>query len=205
MLFPNKELYMKRGKQLTFINPKRAGRKAIHAPSIRHRKRAEIKKPSSLHLTIKIAKNKAGVKNKQILKVLKRAILKGRSAGIRIIHFTLEYDHIHLLVEADCKIKLGRGMMRFGVTLAKGINHYRRDQGQVYKHRYHQRFITSRRDLKNVMNYIFHNGLKHRTATKLLNPYHSIRAEINYLMMNKKIVPDWELIKLLDTHKIFKY
>lgn len=196
---------MKRVKQLSLINPNGAGRKAFNDPSIRHRKRAEIKKPSSLHLTIKIEKRKAGIKNKAILKVLKRAILKGRSSGLRIIHFTLEYDHVHLLVETDCKIKLGRGMMRLGVTLSKGINKCKQEIGQVYKHRYHQRFITSGRDLKNVMNYIFHNGLKHRTAINFLNPYHSIRAELSYLLQNKKIPPDWELIRLLDPLKIFKY
>jgi REP element-mobilizing transposase RayT len=160
-----------------------------------------------MHLTIKVEKRKAGLKNKSILKVLKRAILKGRSSGLRIIHFTLEYDHVHLLVESDCKIKLGRGMMRFGVTLAKGINKFQKGSGQVYKHRYHQRFINSGRDLKNVLNYIFKNGLKHKTASTLVNPFNSIRAEVqHFLMKNRRVIPDWELIRILDRGKIhFNY
>ena len=193
-------------RQWSFINPKRAGRKGRVDPSLRHRKRAEIKRPSSMHLTIKVEKKKAGIKNKVILKVLKRAILKGRSSGLRIIHFTLEYDHVHLLVESDCKVKLGRGMMRLGVTLAKGINKYKSEKGRVYKQRYHQRFIQSGRDLKNVMNYIFKNGLKHKTAASIINPFNSIRAEVqHFLMKNKRVTPDWDLIRILDPVNVHYY
>ena len=120
--------------------------------------------------------------------MLKKAIFNARKKGLRIIHFSLEYDHVHLLVEAADNVELGKGMQSFGVTLSKAINRMRKMKGTVYKHRYHFRQISSSRELKYVMKYIFSNGVKHGTAKTIINPFNSIRAEMkSYLFYNKKI------------------
>ena len=182
-LFMKKRL--RKNTQITLINLKGAGRPAIHDAGIRHISRPLIKKASSLHLTVKIKKNKAEMKNKAVLAILKRAIRNARKQGLKVIHYSLEYDHAHLLVEVDNNQVLGKGMQAFGVTIAKAINKLKRDSGGVYKHRYHFRQISSSRELKNVMSYIFSNGVKHKTAKSLVNPFNSIRAEKKYFLFYK--------------------
>ncbi|MGZ3787896.1 MAG: transposase [Bacteriovorax sp.] len=195
---------LRRNTQISLINIKGAGRPAIHDAGIRHTSRPFLKKPSSLHLTVKIKKNKAGIKNKSILILLKRAILNTRRQGLKVIHYSLEYDHVHLLIEAENNHVLGKGMQAFGVTLSKAINRMRKLKGGVYKHRYHFRKISGARELKNVMNYIFTNGLKHKTAQNIANPYNSIRAEKKYFLFCKsKLEFDLELMNLLDKGRIF--
>jgi REP element-mobilizing transposase RayT len=151
-----------------------------------------------------VQRNKAAIKNKRILKLLKHAISNARRQGLKVIHFALEYDHIHLLIEAENNYILGKGMQSLGVTMAKGINRLKALKGSVYKHRYHFRQITSSRQLKNVMNYIFTNGIKHKTAMKVINPYNSIQAEMkSYLFIKEKIPKDETLIDLLNRATIF--
>ncbi len=195
---------IRKNTQLSLINRKGAGRPAFHDPGIRHTKRPYIKKPASLHLTVKVKKNKADIKNKSVLKILKRAILNARKQGLKVIHYSLEYDHIHLLIEADNNLVLGKGMQSFGVTIAKAINRLKKIKGGVYLHRYHLRIITGPKQLKNVMNYIFTNGIKHGSAKSIVNPYNSIKAEIKYKLFYKgKIEYDIDLIRLLDPGRIF--
>jgi REP element-mobilizing transposase RayT len=195
---------LRKNKQLSLINLKRAGRPAIHDPGIRHTKRPLITKPTSLHLTVKILRTKANLKNKMVLTILKRSIMNARKMGLRVIHFTLEYDHVHLLIEADNNFILGKGMQAFGVTFSKAINRMRKIKGGVYKHRYHFRKIVGARQLKNVLNYIFKNGIKHKTTNCLINPFHSIRAEKNCkLFINETMDLNHELLGLLDRGKIF--
>jgi hypothetical protein len=79
---------IRKGKQLSLTNPKNAGRPAIHDKGIRHCARAEINRPSPLHLTIKL--NRAHIQNKTILKHLKYAILRARLQGLKIIHYILK-------------------------------------------------------------------------------------------------------------------
>lgn len=190
--------------QTSLLNRKGAGRPAIHDPGIRHTSRPLLKKTSSLHLTVKVKKIKAEIKNKVVLQILKRAILNARRRGLKVVHYSLEYDHVHLLIEADNNYILGKGMQAFGVTFSKAINKLKQLKGGVYKHRYHFRQISSARQFKNVMNYIFRNGVKHKTAKHIVNPYNSIRAEKKYFLFYKrKLEFDLDLMRMLDKGRVF--
>jgi len=195
---------LRKNAQTSLLNIKGAGRPALWDKGIRHTLRPRLKKASSLHLTIKVKKIKAEIKNKAVLNLLKRAISNARKQGLIIIHYTLEYDHINLLIEADNNSTLAKGMQSLGVTLSKGINRLKKLKGAVYKHRYHFRQISSPSELKKVMSYIFNNGLKHKSARSLVNPYNSIRAEINIdLFTKEKIELDLELMALLDRGRVY--
>ncbi|MBC7711716.1 MAG: transposase [Rhizobacter sp.] len=174
---------IRKNTQLTFINPKRAGRPAIHDRGIRHISRPKVLKPTPLHLTIKVRSNKADIQNKIILKSLHRAIIRGRLKGLKIIHYALEYNHVHLLVEACNNIVLHKGMQALGITFSKGINKFKKVNGAVYKHRYHFRQISSHRDFRNVLNYIFNNGVKHKSTRRLVSFYNSLIVEKNLKRM----------------------
>lgn len=160
-------------KQQSFLNMKGAGRPAKNDRGIRHIARDEFNRLTVLHLTIKIDKSKAGLKNKQTLKVMWNAIKKARMIGLKIIHYTLEYDHVHLLVEADSKAELGSGMQSFGITFSKGINKLKKAKGQVYKTRYHLRKLKTPAEVKNVIQYILGNSVKHKTSS-FINQYNSL-------------------------------
>ncbi|MEA9355221.1 transposase [Bacteriovorax sp. PP10] len=195
--------------QLSLLNPKRAGRPAIHDSGIRHTKRFRLKKPSSLHLTIKVRENKADIQNKRILKALHNAIRRARLKGLKIVHYTLEYNHVHLLVESmDNKI-LHKGMQAFGITIAKAINKIKRTKGAVYKNRYHLRVIDSPRQLKNVLHYIFSNGIKHKRTKSQIDLFNSMIAEeklnILYPKEAKKIWADIQKSEFLKVFQIDLY
>lgn len=149
--------------QLSLTNPKRAGRPPKNDKGIRHIERPKFFRSRSLHLTIKVRENKADIQNKRILAKLQYAIQRARLQGLRVIHYALEYNHVHLLVESTTHEVLHKGMQAMGITLAKGINKIKGKKGTVYKHRYHFRQISSRRDLKNVIHYILQNHKKHRS------------------------------------------
>lgn len=162
-------------KKNTLFNIKGAGRTAIHDKGIRHTERELITKLTSLHLTIKIERAKAGLKNKSVLSLLHKAIKKARLAGLAIIHYTLEYDHVHLLAEVRDNQTLGKGMQSFGITFSKGINKLQAAKGKVFKTRYHLRKLKSSKEIKNVVGYILGNDVKHK-STSFLNTFNSLPA-----------------------------
>ncbi|MFA6237832.1 MAG: transposase [Bacteriovorax sp.] len=164
---------IRKNTQLTITNPKGAGRPAKIDKGIRHTKRERIQKPNPLHLTIKVRKNKADIKSKLLLKALHHAIKRARLKSLHIIHYSLEYDHLHLLVEAKNNKVLHAGMQALGISLSKAINRIKHKKGTVYKHRYHLRTLSSARELRNVLHYIFNNGIKHGRTKSQLDPYNS--------------------------------
>jgi hypothetical protein len=72
---------LKKHTQLSLLNPKRAGRPAIHDPGIRHTRRFRLKKPSSLHLTIKVRENKAGIHKSEFLKAFQIDLFRVLNPG----------------------------------------------------------------------------------------------------------------------------
>lgn len=162
---------IRKGIQLSLINPKRAGRPAIHDKGIRHRKREEINEPRPLHLTIKLIR--ADIQNKTILKGLRHAIQRARNQGLRIIHYSLERDHVHLYAESTDNDTLARAMKALGVSFVKRINKYHQCKGSCYKTRYHLRILNTAREVKNVINYILKNGIKHGRTKSELDQYNS--------------------------------
>lgn len=186
---------IRKNTQLTLTNPKRAGRPAIHDKGVRHRERLKFKTPSSFHLTIKVKENKADIKNKFLLKALYHAIRRGRLKGLKVIHYTLEYNHIHFLIESGHHDELHKGMQALGISFSKAVNKYKRKKGTVYKHRYHQRRLSSPTELKRVLHYIFQNGIKHRRTRNKVDPYNSLMAETRLDLIYKDAFLIWADIK----------
>jgi hypothetical protein len=176
---------IRKNTQLKLTNPKNAGRKAIHDKGIRHIQREEIRRPMPLHLTVKLIR--ADIQNKYILKGLKHAILRARLQGLRIIHYSLEHNHVHLYAECDNNLTLGKAMKAFGVSFVKKINSYFSRKGSCYKTRYHLRILRSASEVKNVLNYIFKNGIKHKRTNSVIDPYNSTAVLHDFRILGVKL------------------
>jgi len=86
-----------------------------------HHTRPEFKPSQPLHINVKLIKGLPSLRAKNKFKLIKRAILKARVRGLRIIHFSIQSNHLHLLIESENKRELGRGMQSFCISLAKSL------------------------------------------------------------------------------------
>lgn len=135
-----------------------AGRKRIHSKGVAHRTREKVSHQRALHINFKL---KTFIRNKSCLKLLKRAILNARKHGLLIQHFSLQSNHVHLIVEAKSNQILSRGMRSLTITFAKGLKH-----GRVQVERYHLHVLKSLRETKNAVFYVLFNEQKHRGLKK---------------------------------------
>jgi REP element-mobilizing transposase RayT len=85
-----------------------------------------------------------------------------------IVHFSIQSNHLHLLVEADSKEALARGMQGFQISAAKLINRAigartgERRKGQVFADRYHPRALTTPREVRHAIAYVLNNWRRHQ-------------------------------------------
>jgi REP element-mobilizing transposase RayT len=94
-----------------------------------------------------------------------RALAKTWREWFRVVHFSVQADHIHLIVEADDKDALTRGLQGLSIRLARAINRVARRKGTVFSERYHMRGFTSPRGVRNVLVYVLLNRRKHYAKT----------------------------------------
>jgi hypothetical protein len=185
---------IRKGLQLKLTNPKNAGRPGFRDVGIRHTEHEEITRRRPLHLTIKLIR--ADIQTKIILKALRHAIARARLQGLKIIHYSLEHDHIHLYAESSDNKILGKGMKALGVSLVKKINITFKRRGTCYKTRYHLRILRSVSEVKNVINYILKNGIKHKRTNSVIDPYNSALVLHDFRIVGMKVKPaDNQIVK----------
>jgi len=87
----------------------------------------------------------------------------------RIVQLSIQRTHVHLLVEADDKEALARGMQGFQISAAKHLNAAiskgkpgPRRRGAVFPDRYHAEIITSPRQARHALSYVMGNWRKHQ-------------------------------------------
>ena len=135
-----------------------AGRKRIHSKGVAHREREKVQMRHGLHVNFKY---RTSIRHKKGLSLLKRAILNARKMGLRVIHYSLQSNHIHLILEAQDNAILTRGMRSLTVTIAKGLG-----KGRVQLERYHLHVLRSVRETKNAVHYVLFNEQKHSGLKK---------------------------------------
>ena len=88
-----------------------------------------------------------------------------------IVEFSVQTNHIHLLVEATDAVALQKGAKSLSIRLAKRLNRLLFRRGKVVADRWHQHALTSPRAVRNALAYLFSNFRKHgESLPSLLDP-----------------------------------
>jgi hypothetical protein len=90
--------------------------------------------------------------------------LSSRDA-FRLLHFSVQRDHIHLLVEADEPLRLTRGLQGLAIRAAKSCNRALGRCGSFWADRYHSRSLATPREVRNALVYVLANVKKHVPGT----------------------------------------
>jgi hypothetical protein len=102
--------------------------------------------------------------------VIRRALGPASRSGFRVLEFSVQPDHLHLLVEADAATRLARGVQGLCIRLAKAINRVLSRRGRVWDGRYHARILATPREVRNALVYVLNNFKKHIRGTSGLDP-----------------------------------
>ena len=94
--------------------------------------------------------------------VIRGAFVAGcKRDGFRIVDWSIQGDHLHLVVEARDKQSLARGMQGFCVRVARGLNAHLGRTGSVFAERYSARELKSPREVRNARAYVMLNARRH--------------------------------------------
>jgi REP element-mobilizing transposase RayT len=161
-----------------------AGRKPKGARAgERHAPRPEFKPYHALHVVMRVAPGVGSLRRRAMYKAIREAtITAAMRERFRIIHLSLQRTHVHMLVEAEHKAALARGMQGFQISAARNINTalgdgVRRRRGKVFADRYHVEVITTPTRARHAIGYILGNWRKHKedqhglASTWLVDPF----------------------------------
>lgn len=81
--------------------------------------------------------------------------------GFRVVEFSVQGDHVHLLVEAASKGCLSSGMRGLAIRIARRVNQLLFRRGRFWADRWHGHVLTSPRSVRHALVYVLHNAKKH--------------------------------------------
>jgi len=161
---------MKRPKQLGLPFPKRggkqpgAGRPRIHAyPGVignlvPHLRRKGFTSTRAVHVTQRLRQDVGYLRKDGPAKVVQRAFADAADRnGMRVAHYSIQGNHLHLVVEADDHAALSHGMQGLAVRVARRLNRHLGRRGRVFADRFHANVLESRRQVANAVRYVLGN------------------------------------------------
>src|SRR5262245_20816472 len=137
--------------------PAPAGRRRVS-----HATREVTKARFPVHVTKRVRRDVARLRNFELCAVLRKAFVHGcLKDTFRICQFSIQGNHIHLICEASDNTALARGIQGWSVRVARGLNGKLGREGQVFEDRYHLEVITSPRQVRNTLCYVVQNARRH--------------------------------------------
>ena len=154
-----------------------AGRKPGGRRTVAHRARPAHRARHPVHVTLRARDGLPSFREQALFAAMKGAITAGSKArtDFRVVHFSVQTNHVHLVVEASDARALTRGMQGLEVRLARGMNRTLQVRGRVWKERYHARDLRTPREVHNALVYVLMNAKKHGVRLTGLDRFSSAR------------------------------
>jgi REP element-mobilizing transposase RayT len=119
-----------------------------------------------VHVTLRVRRGLGSLRRygvaAAIMDAFRRAV--GAKRTFRVVHFSIQPDHLHLIVEAGSKASLGRGMQGLSARIAKAVNRRLGRRGRVFGDRYFGRALATPAEVRNAIVYVLVNAAKHQEA-----------------------------------------
>jgi REP element-mobilizing transposase RayT len=140
---------------------------------VTHARRAELDPSKPLHITLRVVAAVAALRTAKAYRAIRRALQVSafNQLGLRIVHFSVQRTHIHLICEADDKASLARGMQSFKISAAKQLNRALRRRGKVFADRYHVEILRTPTQTSHAISYVLNNWRKHGEQRRTIGLY----------------------------------
>jgi REP element-mobilizing transposase RayT len=125
-----------------------------------------------VHVTLRARDGLPSFRNQLIHEMFREVLRRQRrrryARSFKVIEFSIQPDHVHLVVEAtgkeDAHDWLRSGVSGLVISFAKQLNALLHRKGKVWGDRWHGRELGSPREVRNAIVYVFRNLAKHGTT-----------------------------------------
>jgi REP element-mobilizing transposase RayT len=127
-----------------------------------HRRRAPLAARNPCHVTLKVRPGLPSLRGARLVAELERSWREACDRGrFRLVHYSVQADHAHLIVEAASARDLACGLKSVAARLARAANRVFRRAGRVLADRAHVRVLRTPREVRRAIAYVLRNSRRH--------------------------------------------
>jgi putative transposase len=150
---------------------KGAGRKpGAGRHRVEHSRRSTHDRHCPVHVTLRVRNGVPSLRSDSVFGAVATAFAAGSSEQFRLLQFSVQHDHVHLIVEADDAQRLIRGIQGLAIRVARAVNRVLGRRGALWGDRYHSRQLQSPREVRNAIVYVLANFKKHLCSSTGIDP-----------------------------------
>ena len=139
-----------------------AGRPRGPRPLVYHVRRSPVPRNLPSHVTIRVRAGVPRLRVGRFVREFRRTLSEARERrGFRVVHYSIQGDHIYFILEAAGKEALGCGMKSISARVARAVQRVFGLTGPVLAGRYHLHVLRSRREVRNALAYVLLNARRH--------------------------------------------
>ena len=113
-------------------------------------------------MTLQVREGLPSLRHAKLVRELEQSFSRSCERGsFRVVHYSIQHDHVHLVVEAKGREALGRGMKSIAARFARAVNRVFGRRGRVLRDRYHLHVLETPREVRNALRYVLLNGRRH--------------------------------------------
>lgn len=159
-------------------NGVKLGRPRKERAGVAHVRRGMLDARHPLHVTLRVAQGLASLRGEAPSRVIRECFVAASGVhGLRVLEFTIQSNHLHLIVEIDgehaetrnvgrrrvhdVRKALGLALRGLSVRIARGLNKLWGRRGAVFPERYHVEELDSVERVRRARAYALENWRKH--------------------------------------------
>jgi REP element-mobilizing transposase RayT len=152
---------------------RRRGRPKKPNAGMPHTRRPPVSREHPHHVTVRVRKGTWNLRSQRCFSRVAEAFNKAHERdGFRVVHYSVQGNHMHLLVEANDRRAMSNGMRALLISLARRLNRLMSATGSRFADRFHERALTSPNAVRTALRYVLTNAHKHH-GHELVDPYSS--------------------------------
>ena len=142
--------------------------------NVAHVSRPVHKGRHPVHVTLRAKSGLPSFRQQRVQRLLAEVLRDQRrrryNADFRVIHYSIQGNHLHLIVEADSERAQGYQPLRAGISgleiaFARRLNMMLRRTGKVWDNRYHRHDLKTPKEVRSGLAYVFENYTHHGVKT----------------------------------------
>lgn len=126
-----------------------------------HRTREEHEREHPVHVSMRRVKRAPSLRSERIFHEILLQLARAKRLGVRVVHYSVQHDHLHLIVEGQSRQDLSAQMRKLFSRMALAVNAVAKRRGSLFRDRHHRAELDGPTKARNALVYVLFNDRKH--------------------------------------------
>jgi REP element-mobilizing transposase RayT len=114
-----------------------------------------------VHVSMRRVKGAPSLRAERVFRAILGQLARVKRGGVRVAHYSVQHDHLHLIVEGEDRADLSSQMRKLFSRIALAVNAMAKRRGSLFRDRHHREELDGPTKTRNALVYVLFNDRKH--------------------------------------------